>query len=442
MGIRYCLVCGDSFEYKWPKCRQKYCSDECNPHIHKRERTRCITCGAVLTGKRKKFCSSCRPVYKRVSPRNCVVCGEPLPKYKKKYCSPKCMPWELDTSERVCIVCNKLLPRYKEKYCSDSCATARCVDCSAAISYGATRCVDCERVYHREYRVNDPEYLKNLSDGGKAAWTAERRAKQSEQAKSMIKEGIFGPSSRSLDSFEKQAVSIRKRWAEDETFRARMMKMYGSPEHRLKLSKTVKAKYQNDPVYRHKISRSRIGMKFSEEHRRNISKSKTGVKYGPPSKSTREKIATKVRLAHRNGCYDNAPKKISKAIKTLYRDGHYNEVFRSPTNIETEVSNALDKFSVKHKSQFSPDGCSRIYDELVYPNVLLEVHGSYWHSSARQQEIDLEKARWAHDAGYKFIAIWDFHLEEYGANFLVEKWILPLDPEKVSDTKREMASLF
>jgi hypothetical protein len=134
----------------------------------------------------------------------------------------------------------------------------------------------------------------------------------------------------------------------------------------------------------------------------------------------------KMRVNWESGVYDDH----SEKMRAAYERGCFDGVFQSPTSIEVAVSRALDKFGLKHQSQFRPDGYSKVYDEFIHPNILIEVQGSYFHSTKEAQERDLEKAHWAHSNGYKFIAIWDFHLEEYGAESLVKWWILPLNPTK------------
>jgi hypothetical protein len=119
-------------------------------------------------------------------------------------------------------------------------------------------------------------------------------------------------------------------------------------------------------------------------------------------------------------------RKRSKGARAAWARGAYDDCFGSPTSIELEVMTALDVREVGHVSQYRPKGCHWVYDEFVPPRTLVEVQGSYWHTLSDMQERDMEKARWAHENGFFLIAIWDFHLEEYGADFLVENWILPL----------------
>ena len=155
----------------------------------------------------------------------------------------------------------------------------------------------------------------------------------------------------------------------------------------------------------------------------------------------------KVKEAWERGAYDDRAteeyrQKLSKGIKAAWARGAMDGIFQSPTSIEIAVANALDQFSLKHQSQWRPPGYSKVYDEFIHPNILVEVQGSYWHSPPDIQERDLEKARWAEKNGYKFIAIWDFHLEQYGAESLVEWWILPLNPEKDAEERYCMPRLF
>jgi len=138
----------------------------------------------------------------------------------------------------------------------------------------------------------------------------------------------------------------------------------------------------------------------------------------------------KVLLGNRAVYTDEVRARMSESVKEAWRRGDYDGVFDSPTSIEIDVSRALDEKGIRHISQYRPKGYYRIYDEFVPPRTLIEVQGSYWHTLPDMQERDIEKARWAHQNGYFVVAIWDFQLEEYGADFLVENWILPLSSTK------------
>jgi len=101
-----CLVCGKNIPMFYNKTQKRmYCSKKCGQKQwgirlhHKPTNRKCITCGNILYG------------------------------YAKKYCSPKCYP-KLPTKKDRCIVCGKLKPAYakgvtaailKKIYCSEKC---------------------------------------------------------------------------------------------------------------------------------------------------------------------------------------------------------------------------------------------------------------------------------------------------------------------------------
>ena len=101
-------------------------------------------------------------------------------------------------------------------------------------------------------------------------------------------------------------------------------------------------------------------------------------------------------------------------------------MFQSPTSIEVAVSEALDELGIEHEPQYRPDGYSRVYDELVPPDVLIEVNGDYWHSFDEKQRSDAEKAAWAHANGYYLVIIWEHEMHKAGALELVSERVLPL----------------
>ena len=98
-------------------------------------------------------------------------------------------------------------------------------------------------------------------------------------------------------------------------------------------------------------------------------------------------------------------RKKSIAQKAAWERGVYDGVFQSPTSIEIAISEALNALGIEHVTQYRPDGYSRVYDELVLPNVLIEIHGDYWHSRPREQKRDAEKAAWAQEHDYHLVVL-------------------------------------
>lgn len=126
----------------------------------------------------------------------------------------------------------------------------------------------------------------------------------------------------------------------------------------------------------------------------------------------------------------------SKMLKAAYKRGDRG-IPRSPTSIEKKVTAALEICGIEHETQYSPAGYSRIYDEFIVPNILIEVHGDYWHGNpscfhefderqCQQKVIDAEKAKWARENGYHLVIIWESELKRWGAWTLIHKRILPL----------------
>jgi len=96
------------------------------------------------------------------------------------------------------------------------------------------------------------------------------------------------------------------------------------------------------------------------------------------------------------------------------------------TWIEKALYDELERLGIEYMKQYSPQGYSRIYDALVLPNIFVETHGDYWHSSLEQQYVDELKEAWANDNGCIYVAIWEHEIKEVGIERLVEERILPL----------------
>jgi len=133
-------------------------------------------------------------------------------------------------------------------------------------------------------------------------------------------------------------------------------------------------------------------------------------------------VSEAVRAAWARGAYDG----VSKGVKAAWARGAYDGVFQSPTSIEIEAAEALDALSIEHQGQYRPDGYSRIYDEFVSPNILIEVQGNYWHTREGVAERDAEKAAWAKANDYHLVAIWEHEIKEQSALALIQERVLPL----------------
>lgn len=128
----------------------------------------------------------------------------------------------------------------------------------------------------------------------------------------------------------------------------------------------------------------------------------------------RRKNSAGSKAAWARGAYDG----VSEAVRAAWARGDFDGVFQSPTSIELQVAAALDIMGIAHESQYRPDGYSRIYDEFVPHNTLIEVQGDYFHSEEHFPGIedrDAEKAAWAEENGYRFIVIWEHEIQERGA---------------------------
>lgn len=86
--VRKCIKCGK--EYFAISTAQRYCSEACRKPEASQPVRCCITCGKVLTGSRKRYCSKdCNP-NRNKSIRTCKICGKVLTGKHRSYCSSYC----------------------------------------------------------------------------------------------------------------------------------------------------------------------------------------------------------------------------------------------------------------------------------------------------------------------------------------------------------------
>jgi len=125
-----------------------------------------------------------------------------------------------------------------------------------------------------------------------------------------------------------------------------------------------------------------------------------------------------------------AERDISNGMKRAWARGDFDGVFQSPTSIELQVAAALDIMGIEHQPQYRPDGYGCVYDELVPPDILIEIHGDYWHGDTfpEQQQRDAAKAQWAEDNGFELVTIWEHEINEFGAWALVMERVAGIGP--------------
>jgi len=97
---------------------------------------------------------------------------------------------------------------------------------------------------------------------------------------------------------------------------------------------------------------------------------------------------------------------------------------RNRTSIERALYGELDKLGIEYTPQYSPQGYPKIYDAFIQPNILVEVHGDYWHSRLGVRLNDEHKEAWAYDNGHILVVIWEHEIKELGIEPLVADRIL------------------
>jgi G:T-mismatch repair DNA endonuclease (very short patch repair protein) len=179
---------------------------------------------------------------------------------------------------------------------------------------------------------------------------------------------------------------------------ARARGAWNSKETRRKLSKAMKAQW----------AAGTFDNRSTKEYRRKISR----ANYRSWARGDRDGESTR--------------RKWSRKAEAQWARGDMDGVFQSPTSIELKVSAALDICGIEHQPQYRPDGYSRVYDEFIPPNILIEVHGDYWHNLEGAKQRDAEKAAWAKKHGYHLVIIWEHEIEERGAWAIVLNRVSPI----------------
>lgn len=192
-----------------------------------------------------------------------------------------------------------------------------------------------------------------------------------------------------------------------------------TPEWRRKHSEAMKAAHAcgiYDDIYNPEIQRKKSESMKAARAR--------GVCDSP---ETRRKMSKSKKAAWARGDHDGHP----TAMKAAWERGAYdNRAIAGPPYKSTEIplAAALDVCGIEHQAQFRPEGCRFVFDEFIFPGLLLEVHGDYWHGPKRpeNQKRDVKKATWAEENGFTLVVIWEHEIEEQGARSLVHERILPL----------------
>jgi len=327
-----------------------------------------------------------------------------------------------------------------------------CVDCDAEISPRATRCrfcaakVRCADPTHRQKiatgvkaawergDLGSREHRHNISEGVRVAWERgdlgdeEWRRKQSETMKAAWERGDFDGVFDNAEFRRKQSKATKAAWRRgdhdglSEAIRAAWKR--GDMDG---VSEGVRIAWERgdfDGVFDNEEYRKRQSDATKERWERGdynglseaIKAAWERGDFGNEEWRHKQSVSRKVLWAH--GHYgEECRRKQSRATKARWERGEMDGIFKSPTTIELQVAAALDILGIEHEPQYRPDGHSRIYDEFVPPNTLIEIQGDYWHGDAfpEHQKRDAEKAQWAAENGYELIAIWEHEIKERGA---------------------------
>jgi G:T-mismatch repair DNA endonuclease (very short patch repair protein) len=193
-------------------------------------------------------------------------------------------------------------------------------------------------------------------------------------------------------------------------------------EHCRKISEAAKKRLSNPNNH------PWIGRKHTEETKQKISKHQKEIYtdktkhplYGTTvSETTRKKISNSQKKYYET---NDSPFKgkthTPETIKKIFQNKPMNK-------LEKLVAEYLDGLGIKYTFQFfiNSNGICKSYDfKLKNSNLILEVHGDYWHGGKGVErhvfnvnetiENDKLKKKIANDMGYEVVVVWESELKE------------------------------
>jgi len=190
-------------------------------------------------------------------------------------------------------------------------------------------------------------------------------------------------------------------------------------EDKIYYSNEYLAAGKNNPFYGKTHSKE-----FSKKHSKRMSEKYQGS--GNPFYGKHHSDKTRERLRQTTTEFMN-----SERGKEICRKGGIAAVSKRPkkTKIERIVEDELSKMNVNFKYNFILDGKYQ-YDFLIGDDIILEVHGDYWHANPRiygeglkplserqlfKIERDKIKKEYALSKNYKILYIWESEI--YNENF-------------------------
>jgi len=281
-----------------------------------------------------------------------------------------------------------------------------------------------EYYQNRKAIFNGEDFRQGQSEAMRKRWadpdlvfhTEEHRQKRSEASKAVWVRGSHEGSHDTPEVRQKISSAMKAVRADPDS-------VFNTEEYHQKLSDAGKAMWADPDFF---LNSEKHRQKMPERMRKAWADPSSGFN----AEDFRQRQSEATKKAWARGDHDGVEtrRKRSDARKAARASGVYDGVFQSPTSIELAVAAVLDICGIEHTSQYRPDGYSRIYDEFVSPNILIEVHGDYWHGPLRpeNQKRDAEKAAWAKENGYHLVVMWEHEINERGAWALVHKKVLPL----------------
>lgn len=208
---------------------------------------------------------------------------------------------------------------------------------------------------------------------------------------------------------------------------------------------------------RENMSKGRIGMKLSEEHKRNISLGnkghlcleKTKEKISNTQKGRHYSSSTEFQKGHqvpmewakkvsevnkgkhsspstefKKGDKGHLGYKHSKETIEVYKEKRKNWVTPSKdTTIEVKIQNFLKQLGIEFYTHQHMNIEHEYQCDILIPslNIVIECYGNYWHKYPYGRKIDIQRCQELKEKGYKVLVFWENEIKFMELNDLQTK---------------------
>lgn len=196
-------------------------------------------------------------------------------------------------------------------------------------------------------------------------------------------------------------------------------------DQRVQMGAAIKKRYDEDPMYKQRQRNSHTGIKQSSLARQNMSKSRIGMQF---SEQHLQNLSASIKQSFLRPAVQE---KRVLAQKKLWQDPEYRERMlkaiykgqgRKPTSIEVKIENLLNVLfpgEWKYTGDFSfiINGKNPDFVNVNGQKKLIEVFGNYWHRGEDPQD----RINVFSPFGWETLVIWEKEISLENEPFLIKK---------------------